>query len=48
MDKGRIVRVERFPEDLYRRLRVYAAKNLLTMKDVIIKAIDEYLERQGG
>jgi predicted transcriptional regulator len=45
MDKGRIIRLERFPEDLYRRLKVYAAMNDLTMKGIIIKAVEEYLDR---
>jgi hypothetical protein len=47
MERGRIVRVERFPEDLYRKLKIHAAKNLCTMKDVIVKAVEEYLERAG-
>jgi len=48
MDKGRIIRLERFPEDLYRRLKVYAAMNDLTMKEIIIKSVDEYLKKVGG
>ena len=51
MDKGRIVRLERFPENLYRRLKVYAARNDFTMKGIIIKALEEYLDRhekEGG
>lgn len=47
MDKGRIVRVEGFPEDLFRKLKVYAAQNDTTMKDVVIRAVEEYLERAG-
>ncbi len=45
MDKGRIIRLERFPEDLHYRLKVFAVVNNTTMKDVIIKALTEYLDK---
>jgi predicted nucleotidyltransferase component of viral defense system len=45
MDKRRIIRLERFPEDLHYRLKVFAVVNNTTMKDVIIQAVTEYLHK---
>jgi hypothetical protein len=45
MDKGRILRLERFPEDLHYRLKVFAAVHNTTMKEVIIEAVTKYLDK---
>jgi len=48
---GKIVMLKGFPEDLHHRMKVFAAVNNTTMKDVIIQAVTEYLdkhEKKGG
>jgi predicted HicB family RNase H-like nuclease len=37
-----------FPDDLHRRTKVQAAKEGITMKALIIKLLEEYLEREAG
>ena len=37
-----------FPEDLHTRTKIQAAKEKTTMKEIVIKALTEYLERVGG
>jgi hypothetical protein len=44
-DKMKQVILKRFPEDLHYRLKVFAVVNNTTMKDVIIKALTEYLDK---
>ena len=36
-----------FPEDLHLRAKVQAAKNKTTLKAIVIKALETYLEREG-
>jgi len=37
-----------FPDDLHTRLKVQAAVEKTTMKDLIIRLIEEYLLKQAG
>ncbi|UCF02845.1 MAG: hypothetical protein JSV14_04110 [Deltaproteobacteria bacterium] len=37
--------LKRFPEDLHYRLKVFAVVNNTTMKDVIIQAVTQYLDK---
>jgi hypothetical protein len=37
-----------FPADLHREVRIQAAVEGMTMKELIIKALREYLARQKG
>ena len=37
--------LKRFPADLHYRIKVFAAVHNTTMKDVIIKALTEYLDK---
>jgi len=43
-----ILNIKDFPDDLHRRTKVQAAKEGITMKALIIKLLEEYLEREGG
>ena len=45
---GKVVMMKEFPDDLHYRLKVFAAIHNTTMKEVFIKALTEYLERNGG
>jgi predicted HicB family RNase H-like nuclease len=45
---AKTVIVKGFPEDLHHRAKVYAAKEKTTLKEVIIKALTEYLKKVGG
>jgi plasmid stability protein len=45
---GEIVKaiiIRNFPEDLHYRAKVFAAVHNTTMKDLVIKALEEYLDR---
>ena len=44
------VNLREFPEDLHHRAKIRAAVERTTLKDLIIKALTEYLDRQekGG
>ena len=48
MSKGKVIQMRNFPEDLHRRAKVFAAQNDTTVKEVIIQALTEYLDKQGG
>ena len=36
-----------FPDFLHKRAKIRAAQEEITLKDLIIKAVDEYLKRKG-
>ena len=40
--------IKDFPDDLHRKAKAEAALEGISMKGLIIKAIEEYLERNGG
>jgi plasmid stability protein len=40
--------VREFPDDLHRDAKVRAAKEGITLKDLIIKAVEEYLRKKGA
>ena len=37
--------IRNFPEDLHYRVKVFAAVHSTTIKDLVIKALEEYLDR---
>ena len=37
--------IRNFPEDLHYKAKVFAAVHNTTMKDLVIKALEEYLDR---
>ena len=40
--------VREFPDDLHRDAKVRAAQEGITLKDLIIKAVEEYLRKKGA
>jgi plasmid stability protein len=40
--------IRNFPGDLHRRAKVFAAQNDTTIKEVVIKALEEHLDRHEG
>lgn len=38
----------RIPDDLHRRLRIYCAESHLRLREVVIAAIVEYLDRKNA
>jgi len=45
---GRVVMMKEFPADLHHRAKVQAAKEAITMKELFIKAVEEYLKKVRG
>jgi hypothetical protein len=45
---GKSVLIKDFPEDLHIEAKVQAAREQITLKEIILKAVAEYLERVGG
>jgi hypothetical protein len=44
----KIVQIRNFPRDLHKRTKIQAAKEETTMKEIIIKALEQYLKKVGG
>jgi len=44
----RVIHMKGFPADLHRQAKIAAATEGVTLKEIIIKALREYLERKGG
>jgi predicted HicB family RNase H-like nuclease len=40
--------IKPFPQDLHRKAKATAALEGISLKELILKAIAEYLERKGG
>jgi len=45
---GKVFMMRDFPEDLHTRAKIQAAKEKTTMKEIVIRALTEYLEKVGG
>ena len=41
------VNIRDFPEDLHHKAKIQAAVEKMTLKQLMIKALTEYLERRG-
>jgi len=37
-----------FPDDLHKRAKIRAAEEEITLKELILKALQEYLEKERG
>ena len=48
MSKGKIIQMRNFPENLHKRAKVFAAKHDTTIKELVIKSLTEFLDREGG
>ena len=44
----KVIQIRNFPADLHKRAKVQAAKEETTLKGIVIKALTEYLDREGG
>jgi len=42
------VNIRDFPEELHHKAKIQAAVEKMTLKELMIKALTEYLERQKG
>jgi plasmid stability protein len=40
--------VREVPKDLHSRVKIQAIKEGMTLQAIVLKALEEYLERQGG
>lgn len=45
---GKVIQMRDFPEDLHHRAKVQAAKEGITLEALIIRLLQEYLDRKGG
>jgi predicted HicB family RNase H-like nuclease len=41
------VNIRDFPEELHHKAKIRAAVEKITLKELVIKALTEYLEREG-
>ncbi len=46
--KIKVIQMRNFPADLHKRAKIQAAKEETTLKEIVIRALTEYLERKGG
>ena len=47
-DKQKQVILRAFPLDLHTRAKIQAAKEQTTLQGIILKALEQYLNRKGG
>jgi len=40
--------IRNFPEDLHMRAKLQAVKERTTLKEIVIKALEQYLKKVGG
>ena len=43
-----VLNVKDFPDELHRQMKIQAAIDGVSLKDLIIKALEKYLEKKGG
>ncbi len=43
-----VLNIKDFPEELHREVKIQAAVEGISMKDLIIKALQDYLKKQKG
>lgn len=48
MDDKMTFGVQNFPRELHRRAKISAAMHRITLRDLIVKAVEEWLERHEG
>ena len=44
----KVIQMRNFPADLHKRAKIQAAKEETTLKEIVIKALTEYLKKVGG
>ncbi|MFC1494754.1 3-hydroxyacyl-CoA dehydrogenase [Thermodesulfobacteriota bacterium] len=43
-----VLNIKNFPDELHREIKIKSAVEGISMKDLIIKALQEYLKKKGG
>ncbi len=43
-----VLNIKDFPDELHRQIKIQAAIEGVSMKDLIIKALEKYLQKKGG
>jgi len=43
-----VLNIKDFPDELHRQMKIQAAVEGTSMKDLIIKAVEKYLSKKGG
>ncbi|RJR40881.1 MAG: 3-hydroxyacyl-CoA dehydrogenase [Desulfobacteraceae bacterium] len=43
-----VLNIKDFPDELHRQMKIQAAIDGMSMKDLIIKALEKYLSKKGG
>ena len=44
----KVIQMRNFPADLHKRAKIQAAKEETTLKEIVIKALEQYLKKVGG
>jgi len=44
----KVIQMRNFPADLHKRAKIQAAKEETTLKQIVIKALEQYLKKVGG
>ena len=43
-----VINIREVPDDLHTRVKVQAAKERITLRELVIRALEEYLKKVGG
>ncbi|MGB5921912.1 MAG: hypothetical protein WBH36_06780 [Syntrophobacteria bacterium] len=43
-----VINIREVPDDLHTRVKVQAAKERTTLRELVIRALEEYLKKVGG
>ena len=43
-----VINIRGVPDDLHTRVKVQAAKERIPLRELVMKALEEYLEKVGG
>lgn len=46
--KPRVINLTNVPEELHRRLKMQAAAESTTLRELILRVLSEYLDQKGG
>jgi hypothetical protein len=44
----KVIQMRNFPADLHKRAKIQAAKEETTLKEIVIKAHEQYQKKDGG
>ena len=43
-----VINIREVPDDLHTRVKVQAAKERITLRELVIRTLEEYLKKVGG